>query len=96
MKQPDFEWNSGKNKHNFDKHGISFESAQYAFQDPNRVIAYDRKHSTKKEKRYFCYGKVNERVVTVRFTKRNNKIRIFGAGFWREGKERYYAKRKIY
>lgn len=83
-------------KKDIDKHRISFELAQYAFQEPKRIIAYDRKHSTKKEKRYFCYGKINERIVTVRFTKRNNKVRIFGAGFWREGKELYYAKRKIY
>ena len=58
MRQPNFEWDSGKNKNNLDKHGVSFDLAQYAFQDPQRVIAYDRKHSTKKEKRYFCYGKV--------------------------------------
>ncbi len=96
MKQPDFDWDSDKNNINIEKHGVSFEVAQYAFQDPQRVIAYDRKHSTRKEKRYFCYGKVNERIVTVRFTKRNKRTRIFGAGFWREGKELYYAKRKIH
>ena len=96
MKQSNFDWDPDKNNNNIDKHGVSFDVAQYAFKDPQRIIAYDRKHSTKKEKRYFCYGKINDLIVTVRFTRRNKKIRIFGAGFWREGKERYYAKSKIH
>lgn len=96
MKQPDFNWNPAKNKTNINKHGVSFEIAQYAFSDSRRVIAYDRKHSTRKEKRYLCYGKVNELVLTVRFTRRNKKIRIFGAGYWREGRRIYYEKNKIH
>ncbi len=96
MKQPNFDWNSDKNNSNIEKHGVSFEIAQYAFNDPMRIIAYDRKHSTKKEKRYFCYGEVNGRVITIRFIRRHKKIRIFGAGYWREGKRLYYEKNKIY
>lgn len=96
MKQPDFNWDSAKNNSNINKHGVSFELAQYAFRDPKRIIAYDRKHSTKKEKRYFCYGKMNERVITIRFTIRKRKIRIFGAGYWREGRKLYYEKNKIH
>ena len=95
MKQPDFNWDSDKNNLNIEKHGISFEDAQYAFNDPYRIVAFDRKHSTKREKRYFCFGKVDDQIITVRFTRRNKKIRIFGAGFWREGKRFYYEKREI-
>ena len=93
MKQPDFEWDNNKNDSNVKKHGVSFELAQYAFKDQNRIIAYDRKHSTKNEKRYFCYGMLNDTVLTVRFTMRRNKIRIFGAGYWREGRKFYYEKK---
>ncbi len=50
------------------------------------------KHSTKAEKRYFCYGKMSGKVVTVRFIFRGGKIRIFGAGYWREGNEKYNRK----
>ena len=32
---------------------------------------------------------VDEGIVTVRFTVRNNKIRIIGAGYWRKGKKIY-------
>lgn len=95
-KQPSFEWNSKKNEENTDKHGVSFEVAQYAFYDKHRIIAMDKKHSTKKEKRYFCYGLVDEGIMTVRFTWRKNKIRIFGAGYWRVGRNVYYEKNKIH
>lgn len=34
--------------------------------------------------------------MTVRFTYRGMKFRIFGAGFWRKGKKIYEEKNKIY
>jgi uncharacterized DUF497 family protein len=52
------------------------------------VIAEDLDHSSD-EKRYFCFGRVDDAVVTVRFTRRREKIRIFGAGYWRKGKAIY-------
>ncbi len=84
-----FEWDNQKDAENVRKHGVSFAEAQRAFLDPTRVIARDRKHSTTKEPRYFCFGLVDERVLTVRFTMRANRIRIFGAGYWREGRRTY-------
>lgn len=90
MDKSDFEWNERKNLENQDKHGVSFEEAQYAFLDNNRVIAEDLAHSLG-EMRYFCFGmnKKGDGVLTVRFTYRNGKIRIFGAGYWRKGKKIY-------
>jgi uncharacterized protein len=41
------------------------------------------------EERFFCFGKVEGGVLTVRFTYRNSLIRIFGADFWRKGKQIY-------
>ena len=84
-----FEWDSAKDRTNLEKHGVSFVEAQQAFLDPHRVIAIDHKHSTAREKRYFCFGRIEERVMTVRFTYRQGKVRIFGAGYWREGKKKY-------
>ena len=86
-----FEWNEKKNKENQNKHGVSFDIAQYAFADPNRIIAEDLSHSDK-EKRYYCFGKVNDGIITVRFTYRKNIIRIYGAGYWRKGKKIYENK----
>ena len=83
-----FEWDELKSKINFYKHGVSFYIAQRAFTDPNRVIAEDLEHS-KTENRFYCFGKVNDAVMTVRFTYRLNKIRIIDAGYWRKGKKIY-------
>ena len=83
-----FEWDSDKDVENQQKHGVSFSLAQEAFLDPKRVIARDLAHS-KSEERFYCFGSVREGVLTVRFTYRNDVIRIIGAGYWRKGKRIY-------
>jgi uncharacterized DUF497 family protein len=85
---PSFEWDEAKNRANRLKHGASFAEAQYAFFDPRRVIAEDLEHSGN-EARYFCFGEVAGGAMTVRFTYRAGRIRIFGAGYWRKGKRIY-------
>ncbi len=89
-----FEWDDDKNKINQTKHNVSFEQAQYAFADTKRIIAKDVEHS-ENEERYYCFGKIDEEILTVRFTYRNNKIRIIGAGYWRKGKQIYEKENKI-
>ena len=73
---------------------MSFEEAQLAFLDNNRIIAKDLEHSHTEE-RFYCFGKIDDNIVTVRFTYRNNKIRIIGAGYWRKGKQIYEKENKI-
>jgi uncharacterized DUF497 family protein len=84
----DFEWNEAKGSTNLEKHGVSFALAQLAFLDPNRVILEDLDHSGD-EKRFYCLGRVHNKIMTVRFTYRKNIIRIIGAGYWRKGKALY-------
>jgi uncharacterized DUF497 family protein len=86
---PSFEWDPLKDRANRLKHGVSFGLAQRAFFDPKRVIAEDLSHSSAAERRYFCFGIVDGGVMTVRFTWRAGRIRIFGAGYWRKGKTIY-------
>jgi uncharacterized DUF497 family protein len=87
-KESNFEWDPEKEKINIYKHGIDFATAAEAFTDPKRRIIIDSKHN-RTEQRLFCLGKVNGRILTVRFTYRGGKIRIIGAGFWRGGKLHY-------
>jgi uncharacterized DUF497 family protein len=94
MNSSSFEWSDRKDRENQAKHGVSFARAQYAFADPRRVIAIDRVHS-EMEERYYCFGEVDGGIMTVRFTWRNGKIRIIGAGFWRKGKSIYEQENKI-
>jgi len=56
MKQVKFDWDENKSLENQAKHNVSFEIAQYAFADPNRILAEDLAHS-QDEKRYYCIGK---------------------------------------
>jgi hypothetical protein len=95
MSMDSFEWDPGKDIQNQIKHGVSFYEAQFAFADPNRVIAEDLSHS-ENEKRYYCFGKTGEGILTVRFTYRGGVIRIFGAGYWRKGKRIYERENQIH
>jgi len=90
-----FEWDDQKDKENQSKHGISFAVAQLAFLDPHRVIAEDVSHSSE-EDRFYCIGKIDEGITTVRFTYRDEIIRIIGAGYWRRGKKIYEEENKIH
>ena len=90
-----FEWDPDKDLEKQRKHRVSFTEAQYAFADSSRVIAEDLEHSAK-EKRYYCFGRVDRDVLTVRFTYRDGIIRIFGAGYWRKGKTIYDRENQIH
>lgn len=85
MASTSFDWDSDKDAENQQKHGVSFNRAQYAFADSRRVIAKDVAHS-QTEERFYCFGEVDGGVLTVRFTYRESVIRIIGAGYWRKGK----------
>lgn len=91
MSELEFEWDAAKDENNRRKHGISFEEAKEAFEDPLRVLRPDLTHSHE-ESRVFCFGKVRGEVMTVRFTMRGRKIRIIGAAYWRKGKIYYEQK----
>ncbi len=90
-----FEWDPDKDDANRRKHGVGFPEAQLAFLDRHRVIAEDASHG-EAERRYYCFGVVSGRVMTVRFTVRGSLIRIFGAGYWRKGRRIYETKRWIH
>ncbi len=88
MADAGFECNASKDLLNYEKHGVRFEVARAAFLDPQRIIAIDEKHSIR-ELRHYCIGRVQSSILTVRFTYRKQIIRIFGAGYWRQGKVLY-------
>lgn len=95
MAKARFDWDPKKDRKNQVKHGVSFAKAQLAFADSKRVIAEDLSHSSK-EKRHYCFGWVEGGVMTVRFTYREDVIRIFGAGYWRKGKRIYERENQVH
>jgi uncharacterized DUF497 family protein len=66
----EFEWDAGKARRNFDKHGIDFEKAITAFDDPYALIAPDYTHSTSEEIREWLIGESDQGVLVVVFTRR--------------------------
>ena len=90
-----FEWDEEKDIYNQKVHGISFDQAKTAFDDPYTVIVRDKKHSLV-EDRFYCVGRVMGGILMVRFTVRGSKVRIFGAGYWRQGRKIYEKANKIY
>ncbi len=95
MSKQSFDWDTEKDLANQENHNISFTQAQYAFADPNRIIAKDLAHGDD-EDQFYCFGQVGEGIVRVRFTYRDKVIRIFGAGYWRKGKRIYERENKIH
>ena len=95
MDKTRFEWDEAKDRLNQRKHGVPFALAQYAFADARRVVLEDENHSAS-ERRFYCLGQVGGGILTVRFTYRDNVIRIFGAGYWRKGKTIYEKQNQIH
>jgi hypothetical protein len=92
-RQPNFEWrisNGTRRKTVLIGSSTVFRSPRHKprFSIRVAVIAEDLEHSGA-EPRYFCFGVVEGGVMTVRFTYRAGRIRIFGAGYGRKGKKVY-------
>lgn len=91
----EFEWDGSKEKENMRKHKITFLEAVESFSDPNGFLMVDEKHS-KAEERFYWIGKISSgKVLTTRFTKRSDKIRIIGSAEWREYRKIYNEKAKV-
>ncbi|MDX2044577.1 MAG: BrnT family toxin [Acidobacteriota bacterium] len=88
-----FEWHTKKADSNFEKHGVSFEEAVTAFDDPNSFHRQDRAHSIG-EQRYICVGfSIQGRLLTVAYTERTGDItRIISAREADAGEQRVYER----
>ena len=75
-----FEWDRGNEQKNWLKHKVTGEEAEEAFDDENRLLFEDVKHSTIQEQRFILFGKTQEdRRLVIAFTMRIEKVRIISA-----------------
>ena len=75
----EFEWDRNKASSNLSKHGVSFDEAQTVFNDTFYVDFYDPDHSYD-EHRYIIIGQsVQNRLLIVSYTERDNAIRLISA-----------------
>jgi hypothetical protein len=63
-----FYWDEAKNSANHHKHGIGFEEAITAFDDPFALRAPDPAHSTTAETREWLIGQADKGVLVVVLT----------------------------
>ena len=78
-----------KELENISKHGHGFKEAMEVFTDPDVIYVEDSKHSSE-EDRCYAVGKTEAGIVlTVRYTWREDVVRIFGAAEWRKWRTFY-------
>ena len=74
-----FEWDREKAAASFRRHGVSFEEATTAFDDPLSATVSDPDHSMEEE-RFILLGQTNAgRLIVVAHTDRGDHIRIISA-----------------
>ena len=73
-----FEWDENKSLDCFRIRGFHFHLAAQVFGDPQRKVQLDSRFIYGKD-RYLALGRVDDRVLTVVYTTRNDSIRIISA-----------------
>ena len=74
-----FEWDTRKARRNLKIHGVSFDEASTAFQDPLSKTIADPLHS-EDEERFVLLGHSNRnRLLVVVHTERGDRIRLISA-----------------
>lgn len=88
-----FEWNKGNAGKNLKKHNVADKEAEEIFQDEQKFIIEDEKHSIL-EKRYMIWGTTNKsRRLSVFFTIRKNKVRVISARDMHKKERRSYEEK---
>jgi uncharacterized DUF497 family protein len=86
----EFEWDRTKAAANYKKHGVRFEHAVLAFEDPFALMELDESEDYG-EDRYLPCARVADGILAVVYTERGERIRIISA---REATE--YERRNYY
>jgi len=93
MMEVEFEWYSEKERLIAEKHGLGMEAVKKIFDDPYRIVQYDKAHSGL-EDRWQTLGRANGVLFAV-YTEREEKKRIITARKATPEERRiYYGKSK--
>ena len=86
-----FEWDDDESSANLRKHGIDFDDASEVFYRPIILRQSDRNN----EERWIAIGSLEDRLLTVVFTRRTDVIRTISARRARKNEEREYRNAKV-
>jgi len=91
-----YEWDPRKAAMNRAKHGVRFDDAITAFDDPFALVAADLLHSTEDEERRWLIGQADDEIMVVVFTVRESgKVhRVISARRASRSERRRYAEAK--
>ena len=76
MRDDRFEWDDAKAASNARKHGVTFETAREAFDDPDSVDELD---DDPDEERWTLIAMTSRGLLYVVYTDRGSRLRIFSA-----------------
>ena len=95
MAKARFEWDQART-------GKTKKSTGWLSRWRNSLLPIQARHRRKTsthsstEKRHYCFGWVGGAILRIRFTYRDDVIRIYGAGYWRKGKQIYERENPIH
>ena len=76
MRDDEFEWDDRKAARNFRDHGVTFETARLAFDDPD---SFGRDDPDPDEERFSRLCRLDHRIFVVVWTNRGKRARIISA-----------------
>lgn len=88
-----FKWDEVKAESNRRKHGVGFEQAVNAFDDPCALVRYDAAHS-QEEDRFHLLGMVGTTLVLLVVFTEQDVIRIISARKATRQEVRYYEQHR--
>ncbi|MGH7213490.1 MAG: BrnT family toxin [Tepidisphaeraceae bacterium] len=90
----EFDWEADKAAINRRKHGISFEEASTAFNDPLAKLYGDERHSQSEDREVLIGESEKRRLLIVFFVDRAGRIRIISARRPTSAEKRLYEERQ--
>src|ERR1700674_4980194 len=91
----EFEWRDAKAASNLQKHGVSFEEAKTAFDDPVAYILEDEEHSDEEPRELLIGYSNRNRLLLVAFVQRlYNLIRIISARLADKSERKKYEEKR--
>ncbi len=91
LSDDDFEWHAAKARINYNKHGVTFETAKRVFADTFMVEVLDDSEDYGEE-RYLVIGMVDAQLLSVVYTPRQGRFRLISARRATKDEQNHYFK----
>ena len=82
-----FDWDEGNKQKSFLKHNISIKEAEEVFNSQPFIVL---RTAFLNEERFQLFGELKQRMITIIFTIRKNKIRIISARDMSKKERKFY------